>query len=423
MFDPAESFPYRAGQLCAEELPLATLAERFGTPLYVYSHTALVGALARLRAAFAPLEPLIAYAVKANSTGALIRALAREGAGADVVSGGELLRALAAGVPPGRIVFSGVGKREDELALAVEQGIFSVNVEVEDELDALSRLASARGRQVRVSFRVNPDVEAGAHEYIRVGKKVNKFGLPLEDVPALYRRAAALPGLRPHGIDCHIGSQMLELGPIEAALDRLVALVERLRADGQTVETVDVGGGLGVRYTDETPLPVAAYAAAVRERIAPLGVELVLEPGRALVANAGLLLTRVLYRKTTAAKRFLIADAAMNDLPRPALYGARHAVLPVREDTPQFEGDLVGPICETGDFLARERKLPDAAPGELLAILSAGAYCRSMASDYNSRPRAAEVLVHGPDAHVIRARETLADLTAGETTPCFLLSR
>ena len=420
MLDPQEAFPYRAGELWAEEVPLRALAERYGTPLYVYSHTALIEGLKRLRGAFAPQEPLIAYAVKANTTGALIRALAREGAGADVVSGGELLRALAAGVPPERVVFSGVGKREDELALAVERGIFSVNVEVEDELPLLSRLAQARGREVRVSFRVNPDVEAGAHEYIRVGKRVNKFGLPLEEVPALYRRAAGLPGLVPHGVDCHIGSQLLELAPIEAALDRLVALVQRLRHEGLSVETVDVGGGLGVRYLDEAPLDPRAYAQAVRERLEPLGVRLVLEPGRALVANAGLLLTRVLYRKTSGAKRFLIADAAMNDLPRPSLYGARHAVLAAREGLGTCEGDLVGPICETGDFLARERRLPDAAPGELLAVLSAGAYCRSMASDYNSRPRAAEVLVRGAEAHLIRARETLEDLTAGEAIPGFL---
>lgn len=420
MIDPAHAFPMRQGALHAEEVPLADLAARFGTPLYVYSHAALVGAFRRLREAFAPLDPLVAYAVKANPALAVIRTFAREGAGADVVSGGELLRALNAGVPADRIVFSGVGKREDELALAVERGIASVNVEVKGELELLSRLARARGREVPLSFRVNPDVDAGSHDYISVGRRVNKFGLPLEEVPALWRRAASLPGLRPRGVDCHIGSQLLALEPVGAALDRVVGLVRRLRAEGHAVESVDVGGGLGVRYVDEQPPTPEAWAQAVRERIEPLGVELVLEPGRVLTANAGLLLTRVLYRKESRGKRFLIVDAAMNDLPRPALYGARHAVLAAREGAATIEGDLVGPVCETGDFLARERPLPDVGPGELLAVLSAGAYCRSMASNYNSRPRGAEVLVRGAEAHLVTARETLEQLAAGEALPPFL---
>lgn len=421
MLEPDRAFPYRAGALCAEDVPLAELAARFGTPLYVLSHAALVEAWERLSGAFGAPAPLIAYAVKANPSRAVIRTLARLGAGADVVSGGELRRALEAGVPPERIVFSGVGKREDELELAVEQGIFSVNVEVEGELERLARIARARGREVRVSFRVNPDVEAGAHEYISVGKKVNKFGLPLEDVPALWRRAAALEGVRPHGVDCHIGSQLLQLEPLMAALDRVAGLVRALRAEGLPVEVVDVGGGMGVRYLDESPPAAVDWARVVRERIDPLGVRLVLEPGRALVANAGLLLTRVLYKKVSRGKRFLIVDAAMNDLPRPALYGARHAVLAARADAGTIEGDLVGPICETGDFLARDRQLPDVEAGELLAVLSAGAYCRSMASNYNSRPRAAEVMVRGGEAHLVTAREELAELSAGERIPPFLI--
>jgi len=410
-------FPYRDGELYAEGVPLRELAARHGTPLYVYSLNALRERFLALRAAFAGLDPLIAYSVKANPNLAVVRALAREGSGADVVSVGELERALRAGVPADKIVFSGVGKRPDELRRGVEAGILCFNVEVADELEILSSLASELGREVSVSFRVNPDVDAGTHEYITVGRKVNKFGLPTEEVPALYARAVGLPGVVPRGIDCHIGSQLASPTPFGEALARLATLVQALRADGHTVDLVDVGGGLGVRYTDEEPPSLEAYSAVVREHMEPLGVRLILEPGRAIVANAGVLLTQVLYRKENRGKRFVIADAAMNDLPRPALYQAKHSVLPVREDCGQVTADLVGPVCETGDFLARNGEVPDATPGDLLAILSAGAYCRSMASDYNTRPRAAEILVDGTQDHVIQPRETIDQILARESIP------
>ncbi len=417
---PARPFEHRGGELHAEGVPLAQLAERFGTPLYVYSLTELLGRLRALRAAFGEPEPLVAYSVKANPNLAVVRALAREGAGADVVSVGELERALRAGVPPERIVFAGVGKREDELARALEVGVLQLNVEGEGELELLARLARARGVRAPVALRVNPDVVAGGHRYIQVGARVNKFGVPLAEARALYRRAAALDGLELRGVACHIGSQLLDLTPLRAALARVRELVLALREDGVALEQVDVGGGLGVRYRDEEPPALDEYAAAVREAVGDLGARLVLEPGRAIAANAGLLLTRVLYRKQSAGKRFLVADAAMNDLLRPALYQAHHEVLPVREDTPLERADLVGPICETGDFLAQDRDLPAARPGDLLAVLSAGAYARSMASNYNTRPRAAEVLVRGEEAFLIQERETLADLWARERIPDFL---
>lgn len=401
-------------------MPLSQLAERFGTPLYVYSLTELLGRLRALRAAFGELEPLVAYSVKANPNLAVIRALAREGAGADVVSLGELERALRAGVPPERIVFAGVGKREDELARALEVGVLQLNVEGEGELELLDRLARQRGVRAPVALRVNPDVVAGGHRYIQVGARVNKFGVPLAEARALYRRAAAREGVALRGVACHIGSQLLDLAPLRAALARVRELVLALREDGIALERIDVGGGLGVRYRDEEPPTLDAYAAAVREAVGDLGARLVLEPGRAIVANAGLLLTRVLYRKESAGKRFVVADAAMNDLLRPALYQAHHEVVAVREPTPRERADLVGPVCETGDFLAQDRDLPAAEPGDLLAVLSAGAYGRSMASNYNTRPRAAEVLVRGEEAFLIQERETLADLWSRERVPEFL---
>lgn len=415
-----EPFASRDGVLCAEDVPLPELALRLGTPLWVYSHAALVGRLRALQAAFAGCQPLIAYSVKANPNLAVVAALAREGAGADVVSGGELARALRAGVPPGRVVFSGVGKSEDELRAGVAAGIRAFNVEVDDELDALSRLAVELGREAGVSLRVNPDVAAGGHRYVQTGTRVNKFGIPLDRAAALYRRAAGLPGLRLRGLDCHIGSQITRLEPFALALERVVGLVRALRAEGLPVEELDVGGGLGVRYQDEQPPSFADYAAVVREAVAGLDLGLVLEPGRALVAPAGLLLTRVLYRKETAGKRFVIVDAAMNDLARPALYGAYHPLRAVRAGGGTVVADVVGPICETGDFLALDREVPDAAPGELLAVLAAGAYGRSMSSNYNTRPRAAEVLVRGGEVHLVQERETVEDLLRHERIPPFL---
>jgi diaminopimelate decarboxylase len=415
-------FHYRDRELCAEEVPLRELAERHGTPLFVYSHATLVRHVRRYQSAFGDSghKALIAFSVKANSNLAIIRALANEGAGADVVSLGELERALAAGVPPERIVFAGVGKRPDELRRGVEAGILQFNVEVEAELDHLEAAGRELGRVVPIALRVNPDVTAQTHDYIRTGGKVNKFGIPWERAQAVYARAAASPHLRPVGLACHIGSQILTLDPFKQALERVAGLVRELRTAGLDVPRLDVGGGLGVRYRDEIPPSLEDYAATVIDAVADLGCELICEPGRVIMANAGVLLTRVLYRKETADKRFLIVDQGMNDLSRPALYGAYHEVIAVRKGAAQMEADVVGPICETGDFLSRGGSVPDVEPGELICAMSAGAYGRSMSSNYNTRPRAPEVLVRGADAFLIRPREVLSDLWAKEEIPDFL---
>lgn len=415
-------FHYRDRELCAEEVPLRELAERHGTPLFVYSHATLVRHVRRYQSAFSDSghKALIAFSVKANPNLAIIRALANEGAGADVVSLGELERALAAGVPPERIVFAGVGKRPDELRRGVEAGILQFNVEVEAELDHLEAAGRELGRVVPVALRVNPDVTPQTHDYIRTGGKVNKFGIPWERAQAVYARAAASPHLQPVGLACHIGSQILTLEPFQQALERVAGLVRDLRAAGLEVPRLDVGGGLGVRYRDEIPPSLEDYAATVIDAVADLGCELICEPGRVIMANAGVLLTRVLYRKETAEKRFLIVDQGMNDLSRPALYGAYHEVIAVRKGAAQMEADVVGPICETGDFLSRGGSVPDVEPGELICAMSAGAYGRSMSSNYNTRPRAAEVLVRGAEAFLIRPREDLHDLWAKEEIPEFL---
>ncbi|MGE0712802.1 MAG: diaminopimelate decarboxylase [Planctomycetota bacterium] len=415
-----EHFHYQDGELLVEEVPARELAARFGTPLYVYSHAALVGRVRAFRAAFGAANPLVAYSVKANPNLAVIAALAAEGAGADVVSLGELQRALTAGVPPERVVFAGVGKRPDELEAALAAGILQLNVEVEAELEALDRLGRARGRPAPVALRVNPDVAVKTHRYIQTGRRVDKFGVPLARAREVLRRAAALPGLRVVGVACHIGSQILELDPFRAALLRVRELVLELRRDGVALERIDVGGGLGVRYRDEAPPSLADYARTVLDAVGDLGCALCAEPGRAIVANAGALLTRVLYRKEVGEKRFLIVDAAMNDLARPSLYDAFHDIWPGSAAGGRVVADVVGPICETGDFLARDREVPDVAAGDLLAGMSAGAYGRSMSSNYNSRPRAAEVLVRGAEAHLIGEREPLASLWAHERIPEFL---
>lgn len=418
-----EPFTFLGDDLAAEGVRLDDLARQHGTPLYVYAADAIAARFARLREAFGAADPLVAYSVKANPSLAVIRLLANAGAGADVVSGGELARALRAGIPASRIMFSGTGKREDELGAALDAGILCFNVEVDDELETLSRLAQARGVRAGVALRVNPDTDARTHHYIATGKRVNKFGVPWERARELYGRAATLPGIAPRGLDCHIGSQLTETGPFAEALARVRELALALRADGLPLDLIDVGGGLGVRYTDERPPAVEDYARVVLNAVGDLGVRLVLEPGRWLVAEAGALLARVLYVKENRGKRFIIVDAGMNDLMRPALYQARHGVLPVRrrEGAPVV-ADIVGPLCETGDFLAQDREVPDARPGDLLAILGAGAYGRSMASNYNTRPRAAEVLVSAGVGHLVQARETIDDLLARERIPDVLRS-
>ena len=402
------------GHLHLEDVALDSLAERFGTPLYVYSRAALEAAYRAYAEAFAATPHLICYAVKANSSLAILNVFARLGAGFDIVSGGELARVLAAGGDPGRVVFSGVGKTAGEMRAALEAGILCFNVESESELHRLDRVAGELGRRAPVSFRVNPDVDPKTHPYISTGLKENKFGVPIADAHGLYRLAASLPNLQVTGIDCHIGSQLTDLSPLADAADRVLALVDALAADGIRLHHIDLGGGVGIRYRDETPPDLAAYGRVLAAKFAGRGERLLLEPGRSLVGNAGLLLARVEYLKPGEDKNFAIVDAAMNDLMRPALYEAYHEIVAVAErDAPEKRYDIVGPICETGDFLGVARDLA-IEEGDLLALLSAGAYGMSMASNYNSRPRAAEVLIDKNEFHLIRERETLEGLMAGE---------
>ena len=405
------AFTWCDNALCCEETPLAEIARSAGTPCYVYSRATLTEAYAAYVHAFAPLRPLLCYACKANSNLAILNLFARLGSGFDIVSGGELARVLAAGGSASRVVFSGVGKSEAEIRFALEQGILCFNVESAQELDRIDRVAGDVGKIAPVSFRVNPDVDAGTHPYISTGLRENKFGVPHGEAPGLYRRARQLAHVRIVGIDCHIGSQITEPAPYVDALDRILDLVAQLSSDGIELEHIDLGGGLGIRYRDETPLAPADYALAIGDRLAGRREQLILEPGRSLVGNAGLLLTRIEYLKHGDARHFAVVDAAMNDLMRPALYDAYHEVLPVRERGASVPSryDVVGPICESGDFLGRDRELA-VAPGDLLAIMSAGAYGMSMSSNYNTRPRAAEVMADGSNWHLIRSRESIAEL-------------
>lgn len=408
-------FEYHAGELYAERVPLAAIAERFGTPCYVYSRATLERHWHAFDRAFAGHPHLVCYAVKANSNLAVLNLLARLGSGFDIVSVGELERVLAAGGAPSQVVFSGVGKRDDELRRALEARIRCFNVEVPQELERLNRIAGELGVRAPVSLRVNPDVDAQSHPYISTGLRENKFGVDVDEAIHDYRRARELPHLDVVGIDCHIGSQLTALAPFIDALDRVLVLAERLRAEGIGIRHLDIGGGLGIRYRDETPPEPAEYAARLSERLAGLDYEVLLEPGRAIMGNAGLLLTRVEYLKSNAVKNFAIVDAAMNDLIRPALYNAWQAILPVlpRPDEAARCYDVVGPVCETGDFLGKERELA-IREGDLLAVRSAGAYGFSMSSNYNSRPRAAEVMVDDARVFLVREREQIADLFRGE---------
>jgi len=410
-----DHFAYRGDELWAEEVPVAAIAERFGTPCYVYSRATLERHWRAFDAALREHPHLICYAVKANSNLAVLDVLARLGSGFDIVSVGELERVLAAGGDPKRVIFSGVGKRDDEIRRALRLGIRCFNVESQPELVRLDALAGSLGVVAPVSVRVNPDVDAGTHPYIATGLKENKFGIDIHAAEAVYYQAAGLTNVRVTGIDCHIGSQLTELTPFVDALQRVLALARRLGEMGIPIEHLDLGGGLGIRYMDEDPPQPDAYAALISRHLADLPYEVVLEPGRAIAGNAGILLTRVEYLKPTAHKRFAILDAAMNDLLRPALYQARQQVVPARRAAGRELSpyDLVGPVCETGDFLAKGRELA-LAPGDLLAVRGCGAYGFVMSSNYNSRPRAAEVMVDGGEVHLVRRRETLADLYAGE---------
>ena len=402
------------GRLHLEGVALDTLAERFGTPLYVYSRQALENAYQAYADAFAQTPHLICYAVKANSSLAILNLFARLGAGFDIVSGGELARVLAAGGDPGKVVFSGVGKTADEMRAALEAGILCFNVESASELKRLDRVAGEAGKVAPVSFRVNPDVDPKTHPYISTGLKENKFGVPIAEAPALYRLAASLPNLAVTGIDCHIGSQLTDLSPLADAADRVLALVDTLAVEGIALHHIDLGGGVGIRYRDETPPDLAAYGRVLAARFAGRREKLLLEPGRSLVGNAGLLLTRVEYLKPGEDRNFAIVDAAMNDLMRPVLYDAYHEIAAVNERSdPPKRYDIVGPICESGDFLGFARDLA-IEEGDLLALLSTGAYGMSMASNYNSRPRAAEILVDKNEIHLIRERENQTSMMSGE---------
>ncbi len=407
-------FGYKNRELHAEAVPLARVAERFGTPCYVYSRAALSGAYAAFEAAFKDHDHLVCYAVKANSNLAILNLFARLGGGFDIVSGGELERVLAAGGDPRKIVFSGVGKSEPEMRRALSAGILCFNVESESELERLNRVACELGKTAPVSLRVNPDVDAGTHPYIATGLKQNKFGVPFHDALRLYRLARSLPHARIEGIGCHIGSQLTEVAPFAVAFEKILDLVDRLEREGIALSHIDVGGGLGIRYQDEAPPPLGDYARVFINRIGGRSHKLLIEPGRAMTGNAGLLLTRVEYLKHGEEKNFAVVDAAMNDLMRPALYDAWHDVLQVAvADGAARIYEIVGPVCESGDFLARERSLV-LREGDLLAIMSAGAYGMSMSSNYNTRPRAAEVMVDGAALYLIRARETVAELMARE---------
>lgn len=408
------AFSLRNGALHAEAVDLRMIAERFSTPTYVYSRQAITSNFHAYRDAFSRIQPLICYAVKANSNLAILALLASEGAGFDIVSGGELLRVIAAGGDPGRVIFSGVGKREEEIELALSHGILCFNVESEPELDRINTIALRRRQRAPITFRINPDVDPKTHPYISTGLKSNKFGVAWHDAERLYRRAAAMPGIQVRGIECHIGSQITELAPFADAMARLLDLVDRLEAAGISLEHIDVGGGRGISYNGESLVPMSEFADALIAQLGSRPYRLLLEPGRSIVGDAGLLLTRVEYVKRGETKNFAIVDAAMNDLIRPTLYGAHHGVLPVvPREGEALDCDVVGPVCESGDWLARERSLV-VAEGDLLAILDAGAYAMTMASNYNTRTRPAEVLVDGDGVHLIRERERFEDLIAHE---------
>ena len=406
-------FSYQNGALHAEAVPLETVAARFGTPCYVYSKAALVSAYGQISNAFAGRDHLICYAVKANPNIGMLNLFANMGSGFDIVSSGELQRVLMAGGDASKVVFSGVGKRADEMQTALEADILCFNIESEPELDRLSRVAQSMKRTARISLRVNPDVDAKTHPYISTGLKQNKFGIPHDEALRLYEKAKTLPGIEIAGIDCHIGSQLTELAPIVEALEKMLALVDALAKRGIVLSHIDMGGGVGIRYKDEQPPAMTDYANALIEKLEGRSQQLILEPGRFLVGNAGILLTRIEYLKHGQDRNFAIVDCAMNDLMRPALYDAYHDIVPVLAGHDGEVYEVVGPVCETGDFLGHARTLP-AREGDLLAILSAGAYGMSMSSNYNSRPRVPEILVDGHDCHVLRERETLASLTQFE---------
>ncbi len=417
-------FPYSDGLMLAEGVSMALIAQEVGTPAYIYSTATLERHYRVFSEAFASVDAMVCYGMKANSNQAVLATLGRMGCGVDVVSEGEIRRALGAGIPAERMVFSGVGKQAGEMAFALEAGIYCFNVESEPELRLLSKVASESGAIAPVSMRINPDVDAGTHAKIATGSAATKFGIAYEHARAVYALAAELPGIAAHGIDMHIGSQITQLEPFDRAATRLAEMVALLRSDGHDIRHIDVGGGLGIPYdanAEVPPLPTD-YADVIMRRVGHLGAKLVFEPGRLIAGNAGVLLTEVLFVKEAEGKSFVIVDAAMNDLIRPTLYEAHHDIRPVtpRADAPEIVADVVGPVCETGDYLALKRRMQRPEPGDLLAIMSAGAYGAVQASSYNSRRLVPEVLVNGPDYAVIRPRETYAELIGRDVMPAWL---
>ncbi|MGE5646532.1 MAG: diaminopimelate decarboxylase [Acidobacteriota bacterium] len=412
-----ESFHYDRNDLYCEEVPLAEIAAKAGTPCYVYSSRGILETYKAYDEALDGLPHRVCYAVKANSTLGVLALLASAGSGFDIVSAGELYRVIQAGGDPGGVVFSGVGKTADEVEYALEAGIHAFNCESDAELALIDALAARRGARPRVSVRVNPDIDAGTHPYISTGLREQKFGIAMEEAEEIYARGAQMPNLLMDGVSCHIGSQLLDTSPMIEAVDCMLALVDRLRARDIPIASLDLGGGLGVPYRPGEQAPsIRSFAAELRRKVEGRGLFLLIEPGRSIVGEAGALLTRVLYRKCAASKQFIVVDAAMNDLIRPSLYQSHHEIVPVRNTArPRVLADVVGPICESGDFLARDREIADVLPGDLLAVATAGAYGFVAASNYNSRVRPPEVLVEGASWRVIRARETFEDLIRGET--------
>ena len=414
-------FEYKNHQLHCEGIPIEQIAEKVGTPFYLYSYNTLVRHFTVFDRAFGGIPHLVCYSAKANSNLALLRLFVKLGGGIDVVSGGELYRALKGGADPQKIVFSGVGKREDEIEYALKVGILMFNVESSQELQVVNEVAGRIGRRAPISVRVNPDIDPKTHPYISTGLKRNKFGIDINRALMAYRLTSQLPHLRIVGIDCHIGSQLVEVGPIVEALKKLKQLVESLRNEGMEIQYLDLGGGLGITYEDEEPPHPVEYAATILEEIRGFGCTLILEPGRVIVGNSGILVSKVLYIKENEEKRFVIVDAGMNDLVRPSYYGSYHQILPVEEkNREELVADVVGPVCESSDFFAKGRRMPSLHPGELIAVMSAGAYGFSMSTNYNSRPRVAEVLVRDDQMFVIRQREQYEDLIRGEEIPEFL---
>ncbi|MGH7163148.1 MAG: diaminopimelate decarboxylase [Planctomycetota bacterium] len=411
-----DEFRVESGRLLAERVPVAAIAARVGTPVYVYSAATLLGHYRKLRDAYAAVRPRLRYAVKANGNLALLALLAREGSGFDVVSRGEIFRVLRAGGDPRKIDFAGVGKRRDEIEAALDAGIDTFNVESEEELDVVDRAGAARGQRARVALRVNPDVDPRTHTYIATGKKETKFGLDVERARRVASTFPGRPGARLVGLHAHIGSQITQVAPYVESVTRLLRLADELRGGHPELRSVNIGGGWGIHYREGEAREIAEFADALCPLLESSGLEVHMEPGRLLVGNAGILVTRVLYLKTSGSRRFVICDAAMNDLIRPSLYGAFHRIEPVeRREGPEATSDVVGPVCESGDFFAKDRLLPPVEPGDLLAVRSAGAYGFAMASNYNARPRAAEVLVEGARFGIVRERETEEDLVRGES--------